>query len=178
MQTVAQAIWLDSFGVQCTHTVLYKVPGHTTQFTFWDSRWKFPSGSWGQILSPWLEDIQYVVDYGIGLSGHTGPPAYVAYRAATTTLCHSRLLTPVSDHEFGLWYPPPLQLDWKVFFCSAICCIGVKAWNWTLRKRNYWDLWSTLRPFINLNLAYNFSLFQSKLPLYFMELSKQKISNK
>ncbi len=55
-----------------------------------------------------------------------GPPAYVAWRTGTTTLCHGRLYLPVSDHEFGLWYPP-LQLDWKVFFCFAICCIGVKA---------------------------------------------------
>ncbi len=43
-----------------------------------------------QILSPWLGDK---VDYGIGMS-YTGPPAYVAWRAGTTTLCHKSTLSP------------------------------------------------------------------------------------
>ncbi len=32
----------------------------------------------------------------------TGPPAYVACRAGTTTLCQSRLIPPVRDYEFSI----------------------------------------------------------------------------
>jgi hypothetical protein len=55
-----QAILLYSFGVQFTvHTfcTLQSTRTNNTEFTLWDSRWKFPSGSWDQILSRWLEDI-------------------------------------------------------------------------------------------------------------------------
>ncbi len=40
-----------------------------------------------EFIDPWLGKK---VDFGIGLS-HTGPPAHVAWRAGTTTLCRSWL---------------------------------------------------------------------------------------
>jgi hypothetical protein len=35
----------------------------------------------------------------------TGPSGYLGWRAGTTTLCHSRLYSPVSDYEFGYRKP-------------------------------------------------------------------------
>jgi hypothetical protein len=41
----------------------------------------------------------------------TGPPAYVAGRAGTTTLCRSQLYPSVRDYELDYWFPKaPLGL--------------------------------------------------------------------
>jgi hypothetical protein len=52
---------------------------------------KFSVPDWGDI-----------VDSGIGLLTFCiGPPAYVAWRAGTTTLCQSRLYTPSQVFDSG-----------------------------------------------------------------------------
>jgi hypothetical protein len=49
------------------------------------------------------------VDSGIGLS-YTGPPAYVSWRAGTTTLCHSRLYPPQSGNMN--WASAKIHFGW------------------------------------------------------------------
>ncbi len=61
---------------------------------------------WGPILSPWLGD-----EAGYGC---TGPPAYVAWRAGTTTRRRSRLHPSVRDWKYDYWiarYRGPGFLD-------------------------------------------------------------------
>ncbi len=38
----------------------------------------------------------------------TGPSGYIGWRAGTTTLCHSRLYSPVRDYQFGYCSQLPL----------------------------------------------------------------------
>jgi hypothetical protein len=64
----------------------------------------------------------------------TGPPSFIGWRTGTTTLRHSRLHSPISDSELGLWMratPCLLELEAgdEVVVCAVCLVLAAGAWG-------------------------------------------------